>query len=706
MVAALDEIARRSEVEHPTLGSHNLEMLRQASDQTGADRTEELFPIWLMRSRVEMWHEHYDEAEKALARAESYAIPRGEQWQTVRFWQGVLWLRQAEVANCIARHAPESCIAPLRGAAIHEDKTLAQRAIATFQEALAHSDPAHWVAHASRWLLNIAYMAVGDYPDGVPAAHLLRFDADEEFPHFVNGAARAGIEFVQLAGSVIADDFDGDGWIDVLTSSSDPQGPMHFFRNTGGRFEQIDDEAGLSGLTGGLNLVQADYDNDGDLDALVLRGAWLRAFGRQPNSLLRNDGKGHFTDVTFDAGLADVNYPTQTAAWGDYDADGDLDIYIGNEGGEEDPRQGAFPSQLFRNNGNGTFTDVAEEAGVTNLRFAKGVQWGDFDDDDKPDLFVSNWHAPNRLYRNLGDGTFADVAADVGVQEPEASFTSWFWDYDNDGRLDLFVGGYSLEPEAFAPPDIWRVSASHSGVPDVGALPALYRNEGGRFSDVGPAQGFDRVLLPMGANFGDLDNDGYLDAYLGTGYPGLEALLPNVMYWNRRGQRFADVTTAGGFGHLQKGHGLAFADFDEDGDQDVLEQIGGFVRPDRFATALFVNPGFGNGRIIVHLRGVRSNRFGVGARIRVDVHDGGVARSIYRTVGSGGTFGANPLRQEIGVGKAERVGRIEVHWPTTGESQVFEDLAVGRHYRITEGSDEIEEVPPRQAQAGSGTIHE
>ena len=147
----------------------------------------------------------------------------------------------------------------------------------------------------------------------------------------------------------------------------------------------------------GLNLLQADYDNDGDLDIYVLRGAWLGQAGRHPDSLLRNDGKARFRDATFDAGLGEAHYPTQTAAWADYDNDGDLDLYVGNE---------VFPCRLFRNNGDGSFTDVAEFAGVTNDDVAKAVVWGDYDGDRYPDLYVSNFGGPNRLYHNNGDGTF------------------------------------------------------------------------------------------------------------------------------------------------------------------------------------------------------------------------------------------------------------------------------------------------------------
>jgi len=269
-------------------------------------------------------------------------------------------------------------------------------------------------------------------------------------------------------------------------------------------------------LTGGLNLIQADYDNDGDLDVLVLRGAWLREYGYHPNSLLANDGSGRFTDVTFATGLGEVHYPTQTAAWSDYDNDGDLDLYVGNETFPGQP----CPSQLFENDGTGHFTDVASEAGVENSRYAKAVSWGDYDGDRFPDLYVSNFHGPNRLYHNLGDGTFVDVALEFGVSEPLESFPAWFWDYDNDGNLDLYVASY---PNADGPARLFLVAARYLGLPSTADLPRLYRGDGkGHFVDVAPQVGLAEVSMTMGANFGDLDNDGYPDVHLGTGYPAFD----------------------------------------------------------------------------------------------------------------------------------------------------------------------------------------
>ena len=257
-------------------------------------------------------------------------------------------------------------------------------------------------------------------------------------------------------------------------------------------------------------------------------------------------GREHIVD----AGLGEVNYPTQTAAWADYDNDGDLDLVIGNEG---------FPVQLFRNDGRGHFRDVARAAGIaeptTDDEIIKGVAWGDIDNDNDVDLFLSVRGNDNHLFRNNGDGTFSDIAAEAGVTRPSMSFPVWFWDFNNDGALDLFVSSYREGVE--------HVAADYFGRSGDSEPDCLYRGDGaGGFREVAAAQGLVRVTQPMGCNHADIDNDGWPDFYLGTGYPEYAGVMPNLLFRNRGGTGFADVTIAAGFGHLQKGHAVAFADFD------------------------------------------------------------------------------------------------------------------------------------------------
>jgi hypothetical protein len=191
----------------------------------------------------------------------------------------------------------------------------------------------------------------------------------------------------------------------------------------------------------------------------------------------------------------------------------------------------------------------------------------------------------------------------------------------------------------------------------------------------------------MGLNVGDLDNDGFLDIYQGTGNPDLTSIVGSRMFRNDGGRRFQDVTTAGNFGHLQKGHAIVFGDIDNDGDQDVFALMGGAYLADKAYSALYANPGNANGWIGLELEGVRSNRKGIGARIEVTVETKAGPRSFYRTMNSGGSFGGNPLRQQIGVADASRIAEVVVRWPASGRTQRLVGLEPRHWYRIREDAD-------------------
>ena len=212
----------------------------------------------------------------------------------------------------------------------------------------------------------------------------------------------------------------------------------------------------------------------------------------------------------------------------------------------------------------------------------------------------------------------------------------------------------------------------------------LYRNNGGTsFVDVTAEAGLDMVLSSMGSNYGDFDNDGFLDMYLGTGDPTLATLVPNRMFKNVAGQRFSEITVSSRTGHLQKGHGVACGDWDRDGDVDLFVETGGTVDGDKYHNILFQNPGQGNHWLTVKLVGKKTNRAAIGARIKV-VTGGDKPLTVYRHVSSGSSFGGNPLEQTIGLGQATQVACIEIHWPTSGTTQILHDIPADQAIEITE----------------------
>ncbi len=594
-------------------------------------------------------------------------------------------LRMGEQDNCLTNFTSESCLFPIGPAGVHRDQRGSRAAVKTLTE-MMNQFPNDL---RGRWLLNVACMTLGEYPGKVPPEFLIplsAFASDYDIKKFPNVADGLGLEVFGWAGGVILEDFDGDGYLDLMLSSWDTREQLRLFHNNAdGTFTDRTLQAGLLGEIGGLNIIQTDYNNDGYPDVLVLRGGWRGLGGCHPNSLLRNNGNGTFDDVTEEAGLLSF-HPTQTAVWFDFNHDGWLDLFIGNESTANGP---AHPCELYRNNGNGTFTECAAEAGVAQVSFVKGVASADFNGDGWPDLYLSCRGQPNILFRNDGPQSadknykgkwrFTNVAAAAGVTEPIMSFPTWFFDYDNDGWPDIFVAGYGLQ-------NVGDIAAEYLGQPYKSERARLYHNNhDGTFTDVSKAAHLDKILLGMGSNFGDLDNDGWLDFYIGTGDPDFFTLIPNRMFRNAEGKFFQDVTTSGGFGHLQKGHAVAFGDIDNDGDQDIYEDMGGAYPGDTARNVLYENPGHGNHWITLKLEGVQSNRAAIGASIKVIARTATGDRAIYKTVGSGGSFGASPLRQEIGLGKAETILAVEIFWPKTGQTQVLKGLVIDHFYKVREG---------------------
>lgn len=609
---------------------------------------------------------------------------RPNQHGAIREALGVAWLRLGEQKNCLASHTSKSCILPIQGEGLHEYPEGSRNAIEYFMKVLeVQPDDRN-----AQWLLNIAYMTLGEYPEAVPSKWLVPLDQtapeDTDVESFPDIAPQLGLDEIDLSGGNVVEDFTGNGYLDIVTSSWHLEDQIRFYANNGdGTFTERTEAAGLRGITGGLNLRHADYNNDGHVDVLVLRGAWRRSEGTYPNSLLRNNGDSTFTDVTVEAGL-DRRLPTQTAAWGDYNNDGYVDLFIGNEhkGGQ------VAPSSLYRNDGDGTFTEISGEVGLGVKEYVKGVTWGDYNNDGYADLYVSVMDGHNLLFRNEGakeDGawTFTDVTSEAGVAEPKASFPTWFWDYNNDGHLDLFVSGYRV--------DLGDVAREYLGESlQNTTFPRLYRNNGdGTFTDVAKEAGLHKVLYTMGSNYGDLNNDGFLDFYIGTGDPDFRSLMPSRMFLNTDGDVFSEVTLSGQFGNIQKGHAVAFADFNNNGRQDIYMDMGGALGGDTYQNLFFRNPGFENNWITIRVVGTESNRLGVGARIEVVVESEERPRKIHRIVRAGSSFGGNPYRTHVGLGQAQTIKRLTVTWPASGQVQTFTEVPVNKNIRIREGSHRI-----------------
>ncbi len=650
--------------------------------------------LWAGRSR-----EAIDQAAEIQERTRDWPMPADSPVsQSLQELLALAHLRLGEQENCLTTHSPDACLLPIQEGGIHQRRQGSQTAVGHLSR-LLDQNPEHL---GYRWLFNLAHMTLGDYPNGVPAKWRIPprvFESEAPLPRYPNIAHHLGLDLKGLAGGSILEDFDRDGHLDLVASSWGLRDPLRYFHNNrDGTFSEWTGRAGLDRQWGGLNILQADYDNDGYPDVLILRGGWLGylspALGNHPNSLLRNRGDGTFEDVTEAAGLLNF-HPTQTAAWADFDLDGRLDLFVGNESSAGD----RHPCQLFRNTGSGRFLEVAEQVGLQHAGFVKGAAWGDYDDDGDPDLYLSQFGASNKLYRNdlqeNGRRVFRDVTRRAGVAQPQLSFPTWFWDYDNDGHEDLLVASFTsysgdeLEPIVAdllrragipLPKSKRSLAAEHS---------RLYRNRGdGSFEDVTRQAGFDSALMVMGANFGDLDNDGFLDAYFGTGQPRLSTLIPNRMFRNDRGRRLQDVTSNGGFGHLQKGHGISFGDLDNDGDQDVYAVLGGAYSGDLAPNALFLNPGNSHSWVTLRLEGRQANRLALGARVRIRVREPSGLRQIHRTVSSGGSFGASSLQLEIGLGRATSIESLEIRWPdAAGTVQRWERLAANRVYRIRQGEE-------------------
>ncbi len=511
--------------------------------------------------------------------------------------------------------------------------------------------------------------------------------------HFKHTDGRSGQRyFVETLGAGAAwFDYDRDGDLDIyfvngagLPGAELDGSPANaLFRNNGDKtFTDVTTEAKVGDGSYGFGCCVGDYDNDGWQDLYVTN------FGA--NILYRNNGDGSFTDVTETAGVGDARW-SSSAAFADYDKDGDLDLYVVNyldyrlEDNEichrGDLRVYCPPADftgvtdaLYRNNGDGSFTDVTRASGVYNSEGkGLGVVWGDYDNDTYPDIFVANDTTADMLYRNNGDGAFMDVALFVGVALgakgiPMGGMGTSFGDYDNDGELDIVVTNFQDDPNS------------------------LYHGEGdGTFADASYASRLGGVSLPYvgwGVDFVDLDNDGLLDLFVANGniYDNVEEFDPgytypqrNHVFRNQGDGTLNEISSRCGPGlELNKvSRGAAFGDYDNDGDIDIL-----ITNSNQTPDLLENKSSNQNNWLNLRLVGTESNRDAVGARVRVMAP--GLEPQL-REVKSGSSYLCqSDMRLHFGLGKASLVTRIEIRWPS-GLEETFEGIKPNQFLEVQEG---------------------
>ena len=510
--------------------------------------------------------------------------------------------------------------------------------------------------------------------------------------HFKHEDGRSGAKYYlePIGAGAAWIDYDQDGDIDIYFVNGADLPGMHsdvpptnaLYRNNGdGTFTDVTVMAGVGDGGYGFSCAVGDYDNDGYPDLYVAN------FG--PNVLYHNNRDGTFTDVTVLAGVGDALWGA-AAAFADYDNDNDLDLYVANYVAfqlENNPQCGEFnvriycspknfegtPSVLYKNNGDGTFTDVTREAGLFNPNGkGMGIVWCDYDNDHDLDLFVANDLEADWLYQNQGNGVFTEVAlfSGVAVDETGSAYSSMapvFGDIDNDGWFDLVVTNFSGEPNA------------------------VYRSErNGLFSDITYRSGIGAkslMRLSWGADFADFDNDGHVDLFVAAGdlndnvhliNPNLTYAQQNQLFRNTGNRTFEDVSHRSGEGLLLKkvSRGAAFGDYDNDGDIDVLvtncRQTPDLLRND----SIHLNHWLSFSTV-----GFQSNRDGIGTRIKVVV-DG---KSQIKEVKSGGSYPSHSdMRLHFGIGESDTADLVEIRWPS-GLIERFENVEGDRFLTVKEG---------------------
>jgi hypothetical protein len=498
-------------------------------------------------------------------------------------------------------------------------------------------------------------------------------------------------------------DYDNDGWLDIFLvngsrlegfpAGSEPR--SHLFRNNrDGTFTDVTAKAGLAHSGWGQGVCVGDYDNDGWDDLFVTY------FGQ--NVLYHNNGDGTFTDVSQKAGVAGKGTRWNTGcAFVDYDRDGHLDLFVANyidldlatapvpESGPclyksvmvacGPPGLRGGKNILYHNNGDGTFADVSDVSGIlrANGTYGLGVLTADLDNDGWPDIYVANDSTASALYQNKKNGKFEDIAIEAGCAlspdgKPQAGMGISAGDYDLDGNLDLVKTNFA------------------------GDTPSLYRNLGGAsFEDdtFTAGLGAHTQYLGWGCGFFDFDNDGWPDILICNGhvYPEVEQLKTEagyaqrkLLYHNLHNSHFADVSLEAGPGISEPSasRGAAFGDFDNDGDVDVVVNT-----VNDYPQLLRCDSRLDNNWIKVRTIGTKSNRSGIGARLKCVTHTPGESKphqQIDEVRSGGGYFSQNDLRIHFGLGKADKVDALEIRWPS-GQVDTLKDIRVNQLIYVKEG---------------------
>ncbi|HEY6928170.1 MAG TPA: CRTAC1 family protein [Thermoanaerobaculia bacterium] len=515
---------------------------------------------------------------------------------------------------------------------------------------------------------------------------------------FTDVAVQAGLRFVhergatpnhqlpETMGSGLAWlDYDNDGWMDLYVVQSGPfpaSGAARvknrlFHNNHDGTFTDVTEKAGLKDASYGMGVVAADYDNDGYVDLFVTN------FGG--NTLYHNNGDGTFTDVTEKAGVKGSGWST-SAAFADFDGDGNLDLFVVRyldysveknyfcgdpvSGRRDYCHPSLYPpisNLMFHNNGDGTFTDVTESSGISKaLGKGLGVVVADFDDDGRPDIYVANDTTMNFLFHNLGGMKFEDASliSGAGVNSAGRAFGGMgtnAGDLDGDGKLDIVVANFEAEPNSF------------------------YRNLGELvFEDASSSSGFGPPhfnFSGFGLNLLDAANAGHLDAFIANGHVLEVPKMQGVTYaerpflmWNDGHGKFTERGCGAPFRRELVGRGSATADYDNDGDIDVaVSNSGGPLQ-------LLRNDGRHGGWIGFLLRGHKSNRQGIGARLTLETEQGRQVRDV--KAGDSYLSSSDP-RVHFGLGTVTKIKRLEIRWPS-GIVQSLDNPAIGRYHTIEE----------------------